>query len=181
VTLALLVTGGLTAALLYEVVFHLWPAAPAAVAGGIFLYFLLLAPRTISESRKVRIIPYFDRRTGGPETFTSGHALARNALDLDDLAAWLGLAPLGSFGFADDLCGERVVWHDPASGLRTVSGLLAELRREPGLMEAEVLADLEKIEARLQVAVKEGALFCLLLRHGSTWSGQELSVRRGFF
>lgn len=76
----------------------------------------------------VRILPYFAK---GNErvvatTFMSGHALSQHFQILEDMAMRRECEPLSTFGFADDLRGETLVWHDAKRGLKTVDTLLTQ-------------------------------------------------------
>jgi hypothetical protein len=110
------------------------------------------------------VCPYFESPVGDIETFGHGRALARRHCELDALACRHGVAPLSSFGFADDLEGETLVWHDPADGLATVEALLGALsgpgceipRREP------IVADLKRVADALAKAHAKGIRFCLM-------------------
>ena len=162
----------------------LFSMAPLAIL--VFLVLLLFTPGLWNADYDVRILPYFQKshpRVSGGCSFLSGKALARNCVFLDALALELGLEPFSAFGFADDLYGGQVIWHEPERGLRTVSGLGALLHRNPSLLaDAEALiAELALVEANLQAAVRLHAPFCLLLRYGNVAGGQEMDVRRGYF
>lgn len=188
-----LLSGG-TAVFLAWGCFHDWAPmllfdlAPFAIL--VFLLLLLCLPGTAASTRVASVLPYFHKSHPGVSggcSFLSGKALARNCVFLDALALELGLEPVSTFGFADDLNlvwgGARVVWHEPERGLNTVSGLRTALHRNPSLLaDAEaVIAELGLIEANLEDAVRLQAPFCLLLRYGSFASGHEMEVRQGYF
>jgi hypothetical protein len=129
------------------------------------------------------VCPYFESRGGDIETFGHGRALVRRHRELDALACRLGVAPLSSFGFADDLAGETLVWHDAADGLTTVEALLGALtptgpgceipRREP------IVADLRRVADALAKAREKGIRFCLMVRSGDGTNAQEWQIRQG--
>ena len=166
-----------------------WPPsavfALAPFVAFLFLLLLLLIPGAVDDAFHVAVLPYFPKSNPGVygRTFLNGQALARQCVPLDTLARERGLEPLSAFGFADDMEGEPVVWHDAGRGLETVSGLLAALRQEPSRVDdaASVIDDLERIETSLQSARRLGVPFCLLLRRGSTASGAEMDARQGYF
>ncbi|MBV9863958.1 MAG: hypothetical protein JO316_01260 [Abitibacteriaceae bacterium] len=187
-----LIFGGSSILLSYGY-FHDWPSplwelAPVAALGAVIV--LLMTVGSLDDIRCVAILPYFKKGhppAGSPtvrgDSFLRGGAVARACTYLDVLARQNGLEPLSSFGFADDLAGETVVWHDAARGLKTVSGLLSILRETPFLGQdtAAALEDLTAWQENLASATELQVPFCLLLRHSSTASGHEMDVRQGYF
>lgn len=177
--------------------FHNWPAALWALtpelffpAAFIFVLVLLMTIGSLDGMRHVAILPYFKKGhppAGSPsvqgDTFLRGQTVARCCTYLDVLAQQNGLKPLSSFGFADDLGQETVIWHDAAQGLATVSGLLSILRQTPFLGQdtQAVVEDLTAWQENLASASQLQVPFCLLLRHGNTASGHEMDVRQGYF
>lgn len=157
-----------TATLPFKLVF-------GGLAGAFCVYATSLFLRDPSSVIRVRILPYFEREIGGIETFLTGTALARNCERLDALARELSCVPLSDFGFADDLSGEAVTWHDPAVALMTVDALKARL----SLDEAELARDLNTLGRALARAAEKGARFCLVLRVGDGASGMEMDRRVG--
>ncbi len=136
----------------------------------------------------VRVTPYFDSkllesRIGGIDTYWSGHCLARHVLELDDLARTLGVTSLSEFGWNDDMCGEALVWHDSAAGLKTVNTLLAHLQGDEfsDSEQAGVIDDLKRIADAISRADQAGVRFCLLLQHGNVTNGMEHEMRKGAF
>lgn len=91
-----------------------------------------------------------------------------------------GCEPLSTFGFADDLNGETLIWHDAARGLKTVATLLSrcEAEIEP-LMGVKL--DLEHLKSALEDAARKNVSFCLLLRHSNVWGVGEMNIRQGHF
>lgn len=154
-------------------------AVLAAVAGAIFLYGVLISVG--GAFSEIAIVLYFEREVPG-EWFTDSDALARNCVDLDAIAGAAGVSTLSAFGLADDLAGEKLTWHAPEHGLLTISLLSEKIRENPdGVREAEtILADLEKMAARLGEARKQGTRFCFVL-HGNIVNGQEIEMRKGRF
>ena len=109
-------------------------------------------------------------------------AVARNCVTLDEICIELGVPTLSSFGFTDDWSGKTMVWHDPQKGLETIEILAKRLRENSGLVaqSPEILADLQRMSARLQVARATRVRFCLIL-HGDGWNGMEIEQRCGYF
>ena len=127
------------------------------------------------------ICPYFEREVGDIHTFGHGQILVRRHRELDALADRLGVAPFATFGFADDLAGRPVVWHDPATGLATFEALLGALA-DPACAIARkkpIVADLERIVDALKKARARGIRFSLDYRDGNGTSAQEWQVRKG--
>jgi len=175
----LAVLGALTSALVYFAVCGSVPVRLAAVAGGIFLYAALVV---IAEGLSpVSVVLYFEREVPGG-WYTDSKAIARNCVTLDEIAARAGVSTLSAFGFADDMAGKPLAWHAPEMGLLTVSRLSEKLSENPGLApEAKtLLADLEKMRARLWEAREQGTRFCLLL-HGNAINSMEVEQRKGQF
>ena len=157
-----------------------------AAASVIFLLTFVFLPSALLDGLRVRVVPYFEKQVTGRSTFLKGKALIWNSASLDRIAEEMGLAPLSSFSSGDDLLvnyGEVFVWHNPEPALKIVSRLLAELRNRPDIVEdsEQVLVDLEALRNRLSHARAENVRFCLLIREGSTCSGQEMDVRKGDF
>ncbi|MFO0910949.1 MAG: hypothetical protein U0794_21845 [Isosphaeraceae bacterium] len=127
------------------------------------------------------IVPYFPSKVGNIDTFGRGHRLARWFEPLEELAATLNVRPLSDFGFADDLAGEKVVWHDPADGLRTVEALRASVAdRDTGIPhDPRLLEDLQHLSEALAIARDRKIAFSLLYRAMDGTSAQEWEVRQG--
>ena len=185
----LLICGGVTVFLSWGY-FHEWKPAllfqAAPLAALVFLLLLLCIPGTLDSANVVAILPYFPKSHPGVSggcSFLSGKALARNCTFLDTMAVQSGWKPLSYFGFADDLHNGKLVWHESGDGLQTISGLRTALCNDPSLLSeaAALVAELTLIEANLLEAVRLQAPFCLLLRYGSSASGQEMEVRQGYF
>jgi hypothetical protein len=154
----------------------------AAVAAAIFAVGTFTAVAGTWDCwRYVRVIPYFEGKVGGIDTFLGGSGIARSLLFLDELAAEGGVAPLSAFGFHDDLRGETVGWHPPEEGLRTVETLLAAVDTEPGRVSdpEAVRRDLSRIAEALRRAADLRIRFSLLLLHGNATSGLEWERRIG--
>ncbi len=156
----------------------------ASVVGAIFVLCLISVPASLRDIRQVSILPYFKKGEVivDGETFLHGKALARNWLFVEEAAQRNGLQSLSRFGFADDMAGETVVWHEASEGLAAVNALLALLRRNPDLIEesAAVIEDLVRIAFRLEDAMHLRVPFCLLQRFGNTASGYEMDMRQGY-
>lgn len=125
------------------------------------------------------IAPYFDREIGGLSTFGQGEAIAKHCRRLDDLAAGKGAAPLSAFGYADDLKGETVVWHEPGAGLATVSSLLETL--SPDGPDRRLVEELAAVRDALRAAESKGAKFSFILRSGDGTNAMEHQLRKGSF
>lgn len=147
-----------------------------------FAFYLFVTFLAWQNRKIVRILPYFHKGEVRVETdtFVMGHALARYFEILETLAVREGCEPLSTFGFADDLNGETLIWHDAARGLKTVATLLSrcEAEIEP-LIGVE--RDLEHLKSALEDAARKNVSFCLLLRHGNVWGVGEMNIRQGHF
>ena len=135
----------------------------------------------LADRYAVRIIPYYDKKLPGAQTYLGGQALARNCLHLDRLAAERGLQSISEFGFNDPLMGETVIWHDPADGFVTISGLRAAVTAQPKAVDdaAAVMVELEKIQAAFEKACVEKVRFAFLLELGHSTSGRVWELRQG--
>lgn len=163
--------------------FHDWKGdffALAPLFSAVFLLFLFWVRSIWRDFQDVRIVPYFQKgeQRIKATTYNSGRAVARQFQLLEQLARKHSLEPLSSFGFEDDLNGETVIWHSAASGLRTVQGLLNCCK--PEVEQARIKEDLCELETALQSALMKDVLFCLLLRHGTSFSGAEMDARQGY-
>lgn len=157
----------------------LWPAA---IVDAVFLLTALTCGVSLYDVyRHVCIIPYFSARVGELETFLAGKSLARSFQKLERLATEIGVQPLSAYGFADDLCGETLVWHTAADGLVTTRHLQEAVatRSDEFADAAGILDDLQKLEHALKRASEKNIEFCLMLRHGAVTSGLEWDRRQG--
>jgi hypothetical protein len=176
---------GATAVLAWGAIDRDWSPLPAALVGAVAVWLTISLLLSLNDlrtcDRVARIVPYFLVEVPGPKTFFEGHALARQCRRLDDLALAAGQTPLSAYGFADDLRGEPVDWHDAVEALRTVQHLIETLRRAPeAVPEAEaLLAELEPLRDRLAEAARLEVPFCLHLRMDWAYSGHEFDVREG--
>lgn len=135
-------------------------------------------PRSIFQ---VRVVPYFERQVGGIRTFLAGSALARHWERLDDLARELDSDPLSAFGFAEDLEGEPVIWHDAAKGYDTVEALRQRIEREWVTRDLDLLRDLDALAHALSRAAEQRIRFSLLVWVGDGTSPMEMARRTGTF
>ncbi len=153
------------------------------VSGGLLILISWGFIRSLRDCYNIGIIPYFKKRVGDIDTFSNGHAVAKNCRQLDRIAFEKIVSPISKFGFNDDFSGEKVQWHNPEKGLETITLLLREIRRHPKTLDnaKAVISDLERIEDALKKAKARGILFSLLLRSGDTTSGMEMDQRKGSF
>lgn len=160
-----------------------FPPLIAAVLGALFILFGLIGSfgSIYDTERYVQIIPYFQRHLGGIDTFLAGQTLVRYLNQLDCIAANQCVHPISSFGFADDLLGEQVVWHEPMDGLQSIGAIQSALNQSniPDTIKSALHSDLAKWQHALEHAAAEHVLFCVLLRHGNTTSAHEWDVRQG--
>lgn len=157
----------------------------AVVATGFDAIYLCLLPIWVSGASETMrfkaVVPYFRSRVDEIDTFCHGAYLARHTGELDELARQLGVTPLSSFGWDDDMFGGTPVWHDASAGLKTVDTLLAHVAAE-GLAwddHAGVVDDLKRIAHALSRAAGRGIGFCLLLHYWAATNGLEWEQRRG--
>ncbi len=132
----------------------------------------------VRDSMRARIVPYFESRIGRHDAFRHGAVVARRCASLDELCLARGVRPISSFGFADDIRGERVVWYDASEGLLTIRELMAAVHEEILLGE-----DLRAMEQALLRASEEDIRFCFILRNGMDHyiSPMEMDRRVGSF
>ncbi len=177
------ITGILFAVLFAGTIFGPVPALTPAIAAAIFLVFGLLngLGSLYDTYRYVQVIPYFERRLDEIQTFLAGQTMARTMNQLDAIAMEQNVQPLSTFGFADDLCGETLQWHDPNVGLKSIAAISRRIEDSdvPTTILTPLLDDLKKWQHALERAASENVAFCVLLRHGNSTSGQEWDVRKG--
>jgi len=133
------------------------------------------------DSRIVRIIPMYEQRLAGAETFLIGHALARNWGHLDQLATAQAVRPLSDFGFNDPLVGEQVIWHSAVEVLPTVRTLIAEVAKRPAVVDTHdaVTSELKRWEHAFALAQEQNIRLALLVEIGGGTSGQVWEIRKG--
>ena len=154
----------------------------AALALAPFAFAVLSGPITVwAVTRHVSLMTYYERKVGEVDTWLAGRAAVRALRPLDAMAIEAGVRPLSEFGFADDLAGESVVWHDPREGRTSVAALLKAVEIQPERV-ADPLAvadDLRRIGEGLDKAAALGISFCFLIRHGDSTNGMEWESRIG--
>jgi hypothetical protein len=157
------------------------------VANLIFGFLMWPVPSTVRSIRRDRgqIVPYFKKPTDHSlgDAWLSGRALSRNCQRLDELGIRLGVQPLSHFGFADDMRGETVVWHEPKEALVTTRALLEALESaDCAGQRDELREDLVKLQAALEKAQANGNQFALLVNFEEGWiSGPEVEQRQGSY
>jgi hypothetical protein len=157
-------------------------ALPAAIADAVFIICMWVSYCSVVDvHRHVAIIPYFQSAVGEIDTFCAGKALVLQVLLLDRISAELNVRPLSDFGYNDDICGERVEWHDPAVGLKTVRALLTEIKSHPERVDGgrNLIDDLDKLMHALGRANDQNIRFSLLLRQGNSTNALEWERRIG--
>lgn len=155
------------------------PLAPLApIFGALWIYSTVVAFATRDDAKIARVVPYFPKEAAHVEADTHfhGHALARRFEFLEGRAREMSLEPLSLFGWADDLSGQQLAWHDATRALATVAALLEVSASDP-----ELKADLTRLHEALTSAHEVKAPFCLLLLHGQSTSGWQMDTRRGNF
>lgn len=180
----LLLVAAASGVLGWGAIFRDWSIGLATAATVLLVYALIVQVADLFSApphKLARIVPYFEAKVPGPDTFVNGYALARHCRYLDALALNEDLDPISTFGFADSLRGEDARWHAPDQGLEAVEALLERLRRSPTLVpEPEaVVEDLERLRHKLQEASRLGVRFCLHLRMDWAYSPQEFDIRTG--
>lgn len=177
------ITGILFVALLAGAILGPVPAIAPAIAAACFLVFGMFngLGSLYDTYRYVQVIPYFERRLGKIHTFLAGQTMARTMNYLDAIATEENVPPLSTFGFADDLRGETLQWHDPKIGLKSIEAIRRRIADSdvPTAVLTPLLDDLKKWQQALERAASENIAFCVLLRHGNFTSGHEWDVRKG--
>lgn len=156
------------------------PVAALTLGGFLFAPLLILLGLN-GVLRHAAVVPYFPRRVGEISTFSHGESLARHVAELDGMAASLGVTPLSSFGWNDDIERESLVWHPASEGLKTVNALLASLEGEVLKWDDHdgTVDDLKRLSQALARAEAQDIPFSLLLRHATATNAQEWAVRKG--
>jgi hypothetical protein len=175
------ITGFLCLLGLLGAIFSYVPPLVAAFLAAIFVLFGLISAIASFFDNYVQIIPYFQRPLRGIDTFLAGHTLVLFLNQLDRIAEQQNVRTISSFGFADDLQGEQVIWHEPHVGLQTILAIQNAVRQlnVPQATARLLIADLSKWQQALERACAEQVLFSVLLRHGNSTSGHEWDVRQG--
>lgn len=95
------------------------------------------------------------------------------------------LLPVSRFGFIDDGYFEKLEWHDPAEGLRTMRTLKEAITPSdsawPRGGKETLMSELGKLELALENALAQAVPFCLLLRLNEGMSGPKADSREGTF
>ena len=159
------------------------PPLIAALAAAFFFLFGLLGGigSVYDTARYIRLMPYFERQLGGIDTFIAGQSLASYLQQLDLLARYYDVQPLSTFGFADDMRGETLVWHDAHLGVQCITTLLTAIEGQsiPNKVRNAIKNDLVLWEQALLRAKELDVKFCVLLMHGNSTSGHESDIRKG--
>jgi hypothetical protein len=183
-----LLVGAFVLAIVAFIVVPWFHAGGSIGVAALFLAYAIWTLRGYARMRP-RVVPYFelkDFRRGDPSrktaeesgrAFLSGEEIAANLEDLDELALRLGVAPLSSFGFGDDLLKQEPQWSGIDDGLRTLSALLTNASKP------DVAAQLQNLAAALAKARQSQVRFCLIVRYGpdDAISGVEMAKRQGTF
>ena len=170
--------GAVACVLIYAALYLNGPLAFAALLTACFLWLSWAFYAIIKD--EVSVALYFEQKVEGK--WIQSEVTARNCVYLDELCAELGIAKLSFFGFEDDWSGKNMVWHDPKTGVETVTALIERLRTNPEVLTESqlILADLERMKSRLREAEAKGVRFCLIL-HGNSFNGMEIDQRCGYF
>ncbi|EEF57387.1 hypothetical protein, partial [Pedosphaera parvula] len=152
----------------------------AATLLALFLYHCFVVCVSVRDLFRVRLLPYFERRLGGADTWMHGEKLLWHSRLLDETAIKHGVRPLSDFTSGDDMIhGEVLEWFVADDALRTVNYLL-ETSGVTNFPDG-VISDLGKLQHALKDAHSKDVRFCLLLREGSSASGAEMDQRQGSF
>jgi hypothetical protein len=148
----------------------------------VFGFFCWLLYKVIFSKTKIRIIPYFSNRVPEADTFLYGHAIAANSRTLDEIAKAKSLKPLCTFGFKDDRTAQRLIWHNPDDGIKTVEALLAQVQEDAkNFFDSDTLvSDLNRMLVALKAVQVRKLKFCLLVWIGDAVSLMEMDQRKGF-
>ena len=153
----------------------------AAFATAFALVVALINVLGLRDYRQSSIYPYFTARISGRSDWPGHRALLRNGRAIDDAISAHGAKPLSFFGFADDLYGGTVVWHDPAEGIASIRIAEAVLPSMPISEDDRLLLGpiFRNVIDRLDRARKEQVQFCFIIRGGAT-NGLEQECRQGY-
>jgi hypothetical protein len=145
-----------------------------------FLVMMLSTIWSTVDQFRVRVVPYYERKLGDVDTWETGKSLLAHSRDLDELTEFLNLPSLSQFASGDDLVeGEQLAFFPAEKALPTVEKLI--LRSKASRFSKDLISDLINLRDALKVAARRNVRFCLLLREGSTTSGQEMAIRQGSF
>ena len=151
-------------------------------ATGCFGFFCWLLYKAVFSETKIRIIPYFSDRVPEADTFSHGYAIAANSQILDEIAKAKNVRPLCTFGFRDDQTAQRLIWHEPEEGIKTVECLLTEVQQHSAnfFREEELQLDLSRVLVALKAVQTRKLKFCLLVWIGDMVSPLQMDRRKGF-
>ena len=152
------------------------------VSTAIFGFFCWLLYKAIFSETKIRIVPYFSDRVPEADTFMHGFAIAANSQTLDETAKAKTVSPLCAFGFRDDQTAQRLIWHEPEEGIRTIETLLAEVQQNSAdfLHGEELQSDLNRVLVAVKAVQTRKLKFCLLVWIGDMVSPLQMDRRKGF-
>jgi len=158
-----------------------------AASLSLLVYILVVLPGRRLRDRG-RIVPYFKKPNSGAlsaGSFLSGEAIAANCEELDHLAIRCNVLPVSRFGFNDDWYCEKLEWHDPADGLRTIRALKEAIAPSDSAWPRDgketLISELGKLEVALENALAQAVPFCLLFRLSEGMSGPQADSREGSF
>lgn len=171
-------TGFLTILCIYALLRSWWMKPRARIV----LYFKKIENKIKDETKTL------DSKQRKLVTFDRGYGIASNFKQLDDIVCNVGLKPLSSFGFGDDMIlnDVEVCWHKPDDCLKTVRYLIKYIEETTNISlinVQELLEDLKQWEIALFNALKENILICILLiiQSNASRSSVEIEARAGTF
>lgn len=152
----------------------------AAVAGSILVLALVGQVSSILDMLSACVLPFFEEKVGGTDTFLAGKALLWHSRALDETASRLGVTPLSDFASGDPLIlGESQSWFSASDLLATTEALLAD--ESVAILPAPVVSDLAKLRDAMRLASDRGTRTSLHLREGNSASFHEMEMRGGSY
>ena len=124
-------------------------------------------------------MPYFSKRLPTkelPSTYIIGNAIAANLDELDRLANDHGVQPLSNFGYKDSFENNRIDWHPPTQGLKTITWII-----ENGEQSDTITQELQAIAMALRVAARSDIEFCFHLKFVDGTNAMEHQQREGSY
>lgn len=146
---------------------------------GYSVFFLVAVVLMLASMRWIGIVPFYERRVEGADTFKRGYGIGKNFSKLEQICSVQGVCPLSEFGFLSlPLEPEQLIWFEGERCLQTIDHLLAALRVDSSSLVSaeETLQDLVALRSAMVTASEQKIRFCFVFRLGgvaysnSTWA-----------
>ena len=145
-------------------------------------FLVLLASCVVGtiDQLRVRVLPYFEKRLGDTDTWLSGRTssgIPATSMNWQSFchSSRYRRSPPETTSCEGKSCNSSI----PKRRCRLLEKLI--LRSKGSRFPKDLVSDLTALRDALKSASEKGVRFCLLLREGSTASGNEMSLRKGSF